>query len=112
MAPTGSTDEKGAIPSMGRLEEDAPPELSGDELRSRVAIAKSVLGHAPAYRAIRKALRALDGATLEELAADQEVTQDPPDGQPREYLSGWHDGWDAGYATALERAGGADGTAA
>ena len=89
---------------MGRLEENEPPELSSAELRSRVAIARSVLGHAPAYRAIRKALRALDGATLEELAADQEVTQDPPDG-PREYLRGWHDGYDAGYTTAAERRG-------
>ena len=96
---------------MGRLAEDAPPELSSDELRSRIAIAKSVLGHAPAYRAIRKALRALDGATLEELAAGQEAAQDPPAGQPREYLTGWHDGFDAGYATAGERLG-VDGTAA
>ena len=97
---------------MGRLEEDAPLELSSAELRSRVAIARSVLGHAPAYRAIRKALRALDGATLEELAADQEVTQEPPEGQPREYLSGWHDGYDAGYTTDIERFGMAGGTAA
>lgn len=88
---------------MGRLEQDAPPELGNDELRSRLAIARSVLGHAPAYRAIRKALRALDGATLEELAADQDGPHDPPDGQPREYLRGWNDGWDAGYTTAAER---------
>lgn len=87
---------------MARLDEDAPPELSNEELRSRVAIARSVLGHAPAYRAIRKALAALDGATLEELAGDQEVTQEPPGG-PREYLRGWHDGWDAGYTTAVQR---------
>lgn len=90
---------------MPRLEQDSPEELSNAELRSRIAIAKGVLGHAPAYRAIRKALRALEGATLEEMAADQEVTQDPPDGQPREYLRGWHDGWDAGYTTAVERFG-------
>lgn len=89
---------------MARLEQDAPVELSNAELRSRLDIAKSVLGHAPAYRAVRKALRALDGATLEELAADQEVTQEPPDG-PREYLRGWHDGYDAGYTTAAERRG-------
>ena len=87
---------------MARLEQDAPPELSNAELRSRVDIARSVLGHAPAYRAVRKALAALDGATLEELAADQDVTQEPPDG-PREYLRGWHDGYDAGYTTATER---------
>jgi hypothetical protein len=87
---------------MARLEQDAPSEPSSAELRSRVAIARSVLGHAPAYRAIRKALQALDGATLEELAADQEVAPEPPDG-PREYLRGWHDGWDAGYTTATER---------
>lgn len=90
---------------MPRLEQDAPRELSSEELRSRIAIAKGVLGHAPAYRAIRKALAALEGATLEELAADQEVAQDPPGGQPREYLRGWHDGWDAGYTTAVERFG-------
>lgn len=89
---------------MARLEQDAPPELSNAELRSRVDIARSVLGHAPAYRAVRKALAALDGATLGELAADQEVTQEPPDG-PREYLRGWHDGYDAGYTTAAERRG-------
>lgn len=90
---------------MPRLAEDAPQELSNDELRSRIDIARGVLGHAPAYRAIRKAVRALEGATLEELAADQEVTEDPPGGQPREYLRGWHDGWDAGYTTAVERFG-------
>ena len=89
---------------MARLEQDEPGELSNAEMQSRVAIAKSVLGHAPAYRAIRKALAALDGATLEELAADQDATQEPPDG-PREYLRGWHDGWDAGYTTAAERHG-------
>ena len=89
---------------MARLEQDAPHELSNAELRSRVDIARSILGHAPAYRAVRKALAALDGATLEELAADQEVTQEPPDG-PREYLRGWHDGYDAGYTTAAERRG-------
>jgi hypothetical protein len=89
---------------MGRLEQDAPPELSNAELRSRLDIARSVLGHAPAYRAVRKALAALDGATLEELAADQGVIQDPPEG-PREYLRGWHDGYDAGYTTATERHG-------
>jgi hypothetical protein len=91
---------------MARLEQDAPPELSNAELRSRLDIARSVLGHAPAYRAVRKALAALDGATLEELAADQEVTQEPPEG-PREYLRGWHDGWDAGYTTATQRHGSA-----
>ena len=94
---------------MARLEHDASPELDSDELCSRIAIARSVLGHAPAYRAVRKALAALDGATLEELAADQEVTRDPPEDEPREYLRGWNDGWDAGYATAAERS---DGTAA
>ena len=91
---------------MARLDQDAPPELSNAELRSRVAIARSVLGHAPAYRAVRKALAALDGATLEELAADQEGAQDPPEG-PREYLRGWHDGYDAGYVTAAQRHGSA-----
>ena len=89
---------------MANLEQDAPPELSSDELRSRIVIARSVLGHAPAYRAIRKALQALAGATLEELAADQDVSQEPPPG-PREYLRGWHDGWDAGYTTAVQRHG-------
>lgn len=74
---------------------EATEELGIDELRSRLALARSVLGHAPAYRAIRKALRALEGATLEELAADQEVTADAPDG------------WDAGYTTAVQRHGSA-----
>jgi len=87
---------------MARPEQDSPGEPGNAEMRSRVAIARSVLGHAPAYRAIRKALAALDGATLEELAADQEVTREPPDGS-RDYLCGWHDGWDAGYTTAMER---------
>lgn len=80
-------------------------ELSLDELRSRVDIARSVLGHAPLYRAVQKALRALDGATLEELAADAGESGDPPDGEPREYLRGWHDGHDAGYAAGRERSG-------
>ena len=97
---------------MARLEEDAPQEPTSAELRSRVDIARSVLRHAPTYRAIRKALRALDGATLAELAADQEVTQDPPEDESREYLRGWHDGWDAGYTTAIERTAEATGTAA
>lgn len=88
---------------MGRLQQDSPPELGSDELRSRIAIARSVLGHAPAYRAVRKALKALDGATLEELAADQDVASEPPEGEQREYLRGWNDGWDAGYTTAAQR---------
>lgn len=96
---------------MPRLEQDAPEDLSNDELRARIAIAKSVLGHAPLYRAIRKALSALEGATLEELAADQDVAKEPPLGEPREYLRGWHDGWDAGYTTAFERLGDIDGVA-
>jgi hypothetical protein len=82
-----------------------PEEPTPEQLRNRITLARSVLGHAPAYRAVRKALAALEGASLAELAADQEVTEDPPDG-PREYLRGWHDGWDAGYTTALERASG------
>lgn len=84
-------------------------DLSPDELRSRVGIARSVLGHAPLYRAVREALAALDGATLEELAANQEGAPDPPDGEPREYLRGWHDGYDAGILDGLSRR---DGTAA
>jgi hypothetical protein len=78
------------------------------ELRARIAIAKSVLGHAPLYRATTKALAALEGASLEELAADDCGPQEAPAGS-REYLRGWHDGHDAGYAAALERLG-ADGT--
>lgn len=73
------------------------------ELRSRIAIARSVLGHAPLYRAVRKALAALDGATLEELAADEGEPEEPPAGEPQMYLRGWHDGWDAGHAAGLER---------
>jgi len=75
------------------------------ELRARIALAKSVLGHAPLYRAVVKALAALEGASLEALAADsgeREKHETPPGS--REYLRGWHDGHDAGYAAALERA--------
>lgn len=72
------------------------------ELRGRIAIAKSILGHAPLYRAVRKARAALDGASLEQLAADQDGPDLPPNGPPA-YLRGWHDGHDAGYAAALER---------
>jgi hypothetical protein len=89
---------------MADLERDVSADLSNDEMRGRMAIARSVLGHAPGMRAVRKALQALDGATLEELAADQDVSEEPPPG-PREYLRGWHDGWEAGYATAAERHG-------
>jgi hypothetical protein len=87
--------------------------VTGDsaELRSRIANARSVLGHAPLYRSVRKALAALDGASLEELAADRDAPERPPGEGSAEYLSGWHDGYDAGYAAALERSG-ADGTAA
>lgn len=74
-----------------------------DELRSRIAIARSVLGHAPLYRAVRKALAALNGASLADLAADRDETKEPPAGEPRDYLRGWHDGYDAGYATGLGR---------
>jgi hypothetical protein len=81
------------------------PDLSYDELRSRLALARSVLGHAPLYRAVRKALAALDGATLEELAAREDDQQAPPPGEPREYLRGWHDGWDAGHTAGLEQHG-------
>ena len=73
------------------------------ELRGRIAIARSVLGHAPLYRAVAKALRALDGASLEELAADQDEPDGAPEGEPREYLRGWHDGYDAGYAAGRDR---------
>lgn len=78
-------------------------EPTTDELRSRIDIARSVLGHAPLYRAVRKALAALDGASLEELAADRDEAKEPPPGEPREYLRGWHDGYDAGHAAKLER---------
>ena len=81
----------------------APQEPTYDELRSRIAIARSVLGHAPLYRAVSQALAALDGATLAELAADHREPAEPPEGEPRMYLHGWHDGWDAGYATGTER---------
>jgi hypothetical protein len=74
------------------------------ELRARIAIAKSVLGHAPLYRAVTKALEALNGASLEELAAADCGRQEAPAGS-REYLRGWHDGHDAGHADALEQAG-------
>jgi hypothetical protein len=78
------------------IETPGTTELSNDELRSRIALAKSVLGHAPLYRAVRKALRALDGASIEELAAAElDGAQEPPDDEPRMYLRGWHDGWDA-----------------
>ena len=73
-----------------------------DELRSRVAIARSVLGHAPLYRAVRKALDALNGATLAALAADDDRAHAVPAGSA-ENLRYWHDGYDAGYAAALER---------
>jgi len=73
------------------------------ELRARIAIARSVLGHAPLYRSVRKALAALDGATLEELAADHDAPERCPDEGSREYLRGWHDGHDAGRAAALEQ---------
>jgi hypothetical protein len=92
---------------MANLEQGAPDEPTYQELRDRINIARSVLGYAPAYRAVRKALAALDGATLDELAADQKVAQDPPAGEPREYLRGWNDGWDAGYTTAVQRHGSA-----
>ena len=73
------------------------------ELRARIALARSVLGHAPLYRAVTKALAALDGASIEELAADTGETGTAPAGESREFLRGWHDGYDAGYASALER---------
>lgn len=88
---------------MANLERD---ELSKEEMWDRIVLTRSVLGHAPGMRAIRKALQALDGATLEELAADQDVSGEPPPG-PREYLRGWHDGYDTGYAAATERYGSA-----
>lgn len=74
------------------------------ELRERIVLAKSVLGHAPTYRSTLKALAALDGASLAELAAWDCGPQDAPGGS-REYLRGWHDGYDAGHAAALEQAG-------
>jgi hypothetical protein len=72
------------------------------ELRGRIAIAKSVLGHAPTYRSTMKALAALDGASLEELAGWDGAPQEAPAGS-REYLHGWHDGYDAGHAAGLEQ---------
>ena len=91
------------------IETPGTTELSNDELRSRIALAKSVLGHAPLYRAVRKALRALDGASIEELAAAElDGAQEPPDDEPRMYLRGWHDGWDARFAQETEHR---DGTA-
>lgn len=75
------------------------------ELRSRIAIAMSVLGHAPLYRAVRMAMAALKGASLAELAADNETDKGCPEGMPPVYLRGWHDGYDAGFAAALEQFG-------
>lgn len=74
------------------------------ELRAQISIVRSILGHAPLYRAVRKALATLDGATLEELAADLDLPERCPDEGSREYLRGWHDGYDAGRAAGLEQA--------
>lgn len=73
------------------------------ELRARIANARSVLGHAPTYRSTVKALAALDGASLEQIAADDCGPQEAP-ASSREYLHGWHDGYDAGRAAGLEQA--------
>lgn len=72
------------------------------ELRERIVLARSILGHAPLYRAVQEALAALDGASLEELCARRDEPGVPPPGSAV-YLRGWHDGHDAGYAAALER---------
>lgn len=77
-------------------------EPTTDELRNRITLAKSVLGHAPLYRAVQEALSALDGASLEDLCSQRDEPGVPPPGS-REYLRGWHDGHDSGYAAALER---------
>lgn len=88
---------------MADVQSGAPCDPTYDELRDRIVIARSVLGHAPLYRAVRKALAALDGASLADLAADDDRPQRPPEEGSVEYLRGWHDGYDAGYAAALER---------
>ncbi len=86
-------------------------EPSHAELRDRVVLARSVLGHAPLYRAVRLALRALEGASIEELVAEDSPHEHPAADEPREYLRGWHDGYDAGRAAGLEQRN-EDGTAA
>lgn len=88
---------------MAELQPDASPQPTYEELRDRIVIARSVLGWAPLYRAVRKALAALDGVSLKDLAADDDRPQRPPEEGSVEYLRGWHDGYDAGYAAALER---------
>jgi hypothetical protein len=89
---------------MTNTEHRAPAEPAYDELRSRISIARSVLGHAPLYRAVTLALSALDGASLAELAAEPSApSTEPPPGEPRQYLRGWHDGYDAGHAAAVDQ---------
>ena len=88
---------------MASHERDDPTK---QELRDRIANAKSVLRDAPGMRAIRKATEALEGASLEELAADQDFSEEPPPGSA-EYLRAWQDGYDTGYAAATERYGSA-----
>jgi len=83
---------------------DPTAEPGREELRSRIAIARSVLSHAPLYRAVTEALAALNGARLAEIAADAGAAHDTPAGSA-ENLRYWHDGYDAGYAAALERSG-------
>lgn len=78
-----------------------PDEPTREELLERVALARSVLGHAPLYRAVRNALGALDGSSLEQLCAEREDVGGAPGGSA-ENLRYWHDGHDAGYAAALE----------
>jgi hypothetical protein len=75
------------------------------ELRARISIARSVLGHAPLYRAVQEALAALEGASLADIAASRDLPERCPEEGSREYLRGWHDGHDAGYAVARERLG-------
>jgi hypothetical protein len=94
---------------MANPQSDAPREPTHAELRDRVVNARSVLGDAPLYRAVRKALAALDGASLEDLAAGHVEHEHPAGDEPREYLRGWQDGYDAGYVAGAERR---DGTAA
>jgi hypothetical protein len=80
---------------------------SYDELRSRIAIARSVLGHAPLYRAVTKALAALDGAALADLAAREDEAHNAPPGSA-ESLRYWQDGYEAGYAHGIERRDGSE----
>src|SRR5579875_2181008 len=75
-------------------------------IRRRVALARSILGHAPDITPVRRALMAINGAPDTEISAAAGIKIAAANDRE---MAIWCDGWDAGYAAGREDKGNSSG---